>query len=125
MHPGLEASEEIFALFGEASPFHIAHGFYIDGVDEATAMLPRDWRTREVRRPVRDGTKTLYAIAPDTHDLAASKLCRFDEKDCAFVAELAASGRLKIETALQRLDLIDAPEPLKLRAQTFLRSLKR
>ena len=33
---GMEASEEVFALFGEASPFHLAHGFYIDGVDETT-----------------------------------------------------------------------------------------
>lgn len=63
-NPGLEASEEIFALFGEASAFHLAHGFYIDGVDEATAMLPKDWRTREQRRLVKDGPKTLYAIAP-------------------------------------------------------------
>src|SRR5260221_13973786 len=35
--PPLEASEHIHGLFGEGSPFHSTHGFYIDGVDEATA----------------------------------------------------------------------------------------
>jgi hypothetical protein len=40
-----EASEEVAALFGEGSAFHRKHGFYIDGVDENTARLPRDWAT--------------------------------------------------------------------------------
>ena len=40
-----EASEEIAALFGEGSAFHRKHGFHIDGVDENTARLPRDWTT--------------------------------------------------------------------------------
>lgn len=31
------ASEHIDGLFGSESPFHRAHGFYIDGVDETTA----------------------------------------------------------------------------------------
>ena len=42
----VEASEEINALFGYGSQFAKTHGFYIDGVDERTAMLPRDWRSR-------------------------------------------------------------------------------
>ena len=41
-----EASEHIHGLFGEGSAFHISHGFYIDGVDEGTARLPRGWNTR-------------------------------------------------------------------------------
>ena len=41
-----EASEHINALFGEGSRFHETHGFYIDGVDENTALLPSDWRAR-------------------------------------------------------------------------------
>jgi hypothetical protein len=35
-----EASEHIDALFGSGSQFHQTHGFFIDGVDENTAMLP-------------------------------------------------------------------------------------
>jgi hypothetical protein len=40
------ASEEINALFGYGSNFHITHGFYIDGVDENSARLPADWQSR-------------------------------------------------------------------------------
>jgi hypothetical protein len=42
-----EASEHIHGLFGEGSPFHLAHGFYIDGVDERTATLPEGWHMRD------------------------------------------------------------------------------
>jgi hypothetical protein len=41
-----EASEEISVIFGEGSPFHAAHGFYIDGVDDRTARLPPSWPAR-------------------------------------------------------------------------------
>jgi hypothetical protein len=46
----LEASEHIHGLFGEGSLFHNTHGFYIDGVDEGTARLPRGWHTRAMVR---------------------------------------------------------------------------
>lgn len=42
--PPAEASEHINALFGEGSMFHLTHGFYIDGVDQWTATLPKAWR---------------------------------------------------------------------------------
>jgi hypothetical protein len=45
-NPGEIASEEINALFGYGSNFHTTHGFYIDGVDENSARLPADWRSR-------------------------------------------------------------------------------
>jgi hypothetical protein len=45
-----EASEHIHGLFGGGSPFHLAHGFYIDGVDERTATLPEGWHMRAMVR---------------------------------------------------------------------------
>ena len=43
------ASEHIDGLFGWYSQFHQTHGFYIDGVDETTAKLPRGWQARAVK----------------------------------------------------------------------------
>lgn len=85
-----EASEHINALFGEGSLFHETHGFYIDGVDENTAMLPSDWQQRAVRLriPVRD--RTVTAIAPAPEDLIVSKLARLDRKDKTFVESFHA-----------------------------------
>lgn len=81
----IEASEEINAIFGIGSDFHLAFGFYIDGVDENTATLPPDWRTREVRLDIEDGPRSITAIAPSLNDLIVSKLARLDEKDTSFV----------------------------------------
>lgn len=122
-HPGFEASEEIHALFGEASPFHLAHGFYIDGVDETTALLPADWRQREVRRPIQDGEKTIFAVVPEVHDLAVSKLCRLEDKDKEFVGELATSGRLNISLLLERLRHVELAEAARQRVEAFVRGL--
>jgi hypothetical protein len=43
------ASEHIDGLFGSESQFHRTHGFYIDGVDETTAKLPKGWQGRAVK----------------------------------------------------------------------------
>jgi hypothetical protein len=81
----LEASEHIHGLFGEGSSFHGTHGFYIDGVDEGTARLPRGWHTRAmVRRFDVDG-RMVKAVAPAPEDLIVSKLARLDDKDKDFV----------------------------------------
>ena len=85
-HVGLEASEEIDALFGYGSQFHRTFGFYIDGVDETTATFPRDWMTRAVRVQVEDGERRITAIAPALDDLIVSKLGRLDDKDKSFIA---------------------------------------
>ncbi|WLI90499.1 hypothetical protein Q4S45_05085 [Massilia sp. R2A-15] len=33
-------------VIGVDSPFHQTHGYYADPVDERTAVLPRDWKSR-------------------------------------------------------------------------------
>ena len=75
-----EASEHIDALFGSGSQFHRTHGFYIDGVDENTATLPEEWRTRAVIREIKVGERFVTAIAPCPEDIIVSKLARLDEK---------------------------------------------
>lgn len=85
-HAGLEASEEIEAMFGFGSQFHLTFGFYVDGVDENTATLPKDWMKRAVRVQVEDGDRTITAIAPALDDLIVSKLARLDDKDKSFIA---------------------------------------
>lgn len=84
-HGGIEASEEINALFGYGSQFEKTHGFYIDGVDERTAMLPADWRSRaEARTEMVDGRR-VRVVAPCAEDLIVSKLARLEEKDREWV----------------------------------------
>lgn len=122
-HPGDIASEEINALFGWGSHFHEAHGFYIDGVDDATARLPRLWRERALHRPVAAYGRTVTAIAPERHDLAAAKMHRLDPKDVAF---LETHHRARPYDLVQLWQVFVESEPSEFackRAEIFVASL--
>ena len=120
---GLEASEEVNAHFGYLSAFHETHGYYIDGVDASTAALPPNWRERQILTPVDCDGREAYAITPEIHDLAASKLCRFDVSDRAFVEALHAGGHLDPPLLEARIRTVPASEEEKARAAAFVRSL--
>ncbi|ACI99983.1 DUF6036 family nucleotidyltransferase [Rhodospirillum centenum] len=121
---GIEASEEINALFGEGSQFHIAHGFYIDGVDETTAKLAPDWLDRAVVLDVdRPGGGRVRAIAPSTVDIIVSKLHRLAEKDRTYIRECNRVRPLDIPCT-KRLLLSSGPDSAILaRALAFLDGL--
>lgn len=122
---GLEASEEINAFFGSGSDFHKTHGFYIDGVDENTAKLPPDWRTRAVEKIIRDEQRQcdIRIVVPDDDDLVVAKLNRLAEKDKDFIRELARCQQLKVNRIRRLLDTTEpAPERLRIVNQ-FLDSL--
>ena len=63
------ASEHIDGLFGSESQFHRTHGFYIDGVDETTAKLPKGWRRRAVTVQTESAGRTVTGVAPAPEDL--------------------------------------------------------
>lgn len=118
-----EASEEIFALFGEMSPFHETHGFYLDGVDETTARLPNGWRDRAITRSVEAYGAVATAIAPSPHDVAVSKLHRLAEKDKAYIKARHTVRPLDLEL-LEKYFLESAPTPKQCEiALAFIRSL--
>jgi hypothetical protein len=121
--PGVEASEHINGLFGEGSQFHETHGFYIDGVDELTAKLPRDWQTRAtILRFDVDGT-WVKTIAPAPDDLIVSKLARLDDKDKDFVEAYHHERKLDIELIEQRIADTDLDPAIARRAIAYVRSL--
>ena len=81
-HPELEAVIE--GAIGELSPFHQTFGFYVDGVDLASLVLPFGWQDRlvVVETPQTNGYRGL-CLSPG--DIAASKLAAGREKDLDFV----------------------------------------
>lgn len=89
------ASEHIDGLFGSESQFHRTHGFYIDGVDETTARLPRGWQGRAVRVQTEVAGRTVTG-APAPEDLVVSKLARVDERDKRFVRAIHAKRPLEL-----------------------------
>ncbi len=120
-----EASEEINALFGEGSTFHKEHGFYIDGVDENTARLPKDWTKRVIQKEIEvDGRKVL-AVAPCPEDVIVSKLARLAAKDKEFVEVYHAARPLNAELIVERVKATNLEPALQARALNFVHRLAR
>lgn len=85
-----EAIDRIDGALGEFSDFHAAFGFYVEGVSIEVALLPAGWKRRTVAvcHPV--GTRGNTGHCLELHDLAASKLAAWRDKDREFVATLLA-----------------------------------
>jgi len=122
-NPGELSSEEINALFGFGSRFHIAFGFYIDGVDETTARFPADWKTRAVEITVADEDRTIRVIAPCLEDLIVSKLHRLSPKDREFIRACHAARRLDLALIESRLMRSQPAPGIASPARNFLDAL--
>jgi hypothetical protein len=79
----------IDANLGELSAFHQAYGYYVHGVAIAAAVLPLGWERRAIAvRNANTNGATGWCV--EAHDLAASKLVAYRDKDRAFVRILLA-----------------------------------
>lgn len=110
-----EEINRIDGALGELSSFHQTHGFYVHGVSIETAVLPRGWQDRT--NPVQDymNSKNIgWCI--EAHDLAASKLIAFREKDTEFVRKLLVGNLIEIEALILRIKQIESEKELVERA---------
>jgi hypothetical protein len=123
--PPLEASEHIHGLFGEGSLFHSTHGFYIDGVDEGTARLPRGWHARAMVRQFDVYGRKVKAVAPSPEDLIVSKLARLDDKDKHFVEAYHRARPLDLRLIEERIAETDLEPAVAARAIAYMRGLGR
>lgn len=117
---GLE--DKIDGALGENSMFHKTHGFYVHGVPIESAKLPEGWEQRTIIvRDYMDGKNIGYCI--EAHDLAASKLMAFREKDTEFVRRLILEGMIDVEVLLNRLEFTDVEIEVKGRAIVWVERL--
>ena len=103
-----EMADFLVGVAGEFSLFEDTHGFSIDGVDLKTATLPDGWRDRLVKvqnsnTASPDGKPEFTGWCLEKHDLCASKLCAFREKDINFVSALLEAGLVDAGTIAERL----------------------
>jgi len=97
-----ERADLIDGSIGEGSPFHETFGYYAQGVDETTAVLPSGWKERLV--PVSSArTRGATGLCLEVHDLLISKLVAGREKDLEFAAVAARHGLAKRTVLDQRL----------------------
>lgn len=101
--------DDIDACLGELSAFHEAYGFYVHGVSIEAAVLPAGWQRRAIRvRNDNTGHKTGWCV--EAHDLAASKLVAFRDKDRSFVRVLLTEQLIKVRTLKARLGRLPASD---------------
>jgi hypothetical protein len=98
----LDRVDAIDGNLGELSSFHATHGFYVHGVPIATAILPKGWERRTVQIRNRN-TSGRIGWCIEGHDLAASKLSAFREKDRAFVRTLLIDGLVSVPKLMSRI----------------------
>ena len=83
--------------------FHQTHGFYVHGVSIESAALPAGWEDRTV--PISHPVGTLGGVGHciEIHDLAASKLAAWREKDRVFVTTLIIERLVAPGVLLERI----------------------
>jgi hypothetical protein len=79
--PGTEKLTVIVEKLGKGSPYHLAHGVYVDAVDPEMVLLPVGWEQR--LKPMRLGEVTAWCL--DVNDLVVSKLNAGRLKDYEFI----------------------------------------
>jgi hypothetical protein len=103
----------IDGVLGELSLFHQTHGFYVHCLPiEEAATLPPGWEQRVTRvfGEISTNGKTGWCV--EAHDLAASKLVAYREKDRDFVRILLIEGMINIETLIERIRSLRIDENL-------------
>lgn len=75
-------TEKLNAI-GVGSQFEKTNGYYVDPVDEGTAILPKGWKSRLVnlKSPATNG---ITGLCLDPHDLFVSKMAANREKDVEY-----------------------------------------
>ncbi len=103
-----ERADQIDGALGELSAFHQTHGFYVHGLSIEAATLPQGWERRA--RPVQnENTKGYVGLCVEAHDLAASKLKAFRDKDRAFVRVLLTERLIKANRLVRMINLLPVP----------------
>src|SRR2546430_2777164 len=106
--------DDIDGSLGELSQFHQTHGFYVHGVSIDSAVLPTGWEERMVKVQT-EGTDGNIGWCLEGHDLAASKLAAFRDKDRQFVRILLREHYVDSAELQQRIRELVVDEELRRR----------
>jgi hypothetical protein len=112
-------SDLIEGSIGEASPFEDQFGYYAQGVDAKTAVLPLGWEGR-LTRIQNENTRNATGFCIDVHDLALSKYVANRPKDREFNVELIRHRMVDSQLLWRRADLLVVSEAEKVRIRAAI-----
>lgn len=91
------------------------------GVAIESATLPEGWIERTIAVSHAVNTSGNTGLCIEAHDLAASKLVAFREKDRLFVATLLSEALIDRGTLLDRILALEIDDDVKRRLLTWVR----
>jgi hypothetical protein len=118
-HP--ERWELIDGSIGELSPFHDTFGYYAQGVEPGTAVLPAGWEERLVVVS-NSNTRGAKGLCLDSHDLVVSKYVAGRPKDRRFARAALSHGLVDADTLLARLRVTELAPGVLERLSAFVRA---
>lgn len=108
-----EKADLIDGAIGELSPFHDTYGYYAQGVDRTTAILPAGWEKRLIL-VCNANTNYIRGHCVEIHDLLLAKLSAGRQKDIEFFQAAVALKLVNQTTLLERLTTVALPESRKI-----------
>ena len=102
----------IDGTLGEGSPFEEAYGYFADGVERSTAILPEGWEDR-LKLLKNDNTNGYSGLCLEVHDLLISKYIAGREKDLKFCHLILDAHLASPDILYQRLQQTLIDEQLK------------
>jgi len=112
---------DIDGALGEDSMFHQTHGFYVHGILIEAATLPVGWEERTILVSHEYRTHGCIGYCPEAHDLAASKLVAYRDKDREFVAILLHERLIDGVVLIERIYLLPVNEDMRNRLARWVR----
>lgn len=109
-----DQTDRIDGYLGELSQFHQTHGFYVHGVPLETAQPPSGWEKRTIKVQ-NENTRDCIGWCLEAHDLAASKLAAFRDRDREFVRTLLAENLVQAKTLTGRVRRLPVADDLRQR----------
>jgi len=123
--PGNERlSDLIDGAIGEGSRFHDLYGYYAQGVDKNTSILPSGWENRLVRLQSQS-TNGKVGYCLEVTDLFLAKCAANREKDRGFNLALLRHGVVDPEIAISRIPAMPLDADAKERIRSLIRRFQK
>ncbi len=112
-------ADAVDGAIGELSQFHETFGYYAQGVEISTAVLPVGW---DVRAEILDrlDSRPGFARCLEPHDLVVSKLVAGRQKDIEFATALIECEFVAAAILHDRAEMLDQPNAVVRRVRALI-----
>jgi len=86
------------------------------------ATLPKGWESRAIPVVDKKSTRDKIGWCVQAHDLAASKLVAYRDKDRDFVRTLLIEGMIVAKTLIERISMLNIDEELRERLLQWIQN---